>query len=297
MRILWPLLLLAACAGPRPPPVCEVKQVADIPLGAERGFLSADATIDDKPVTLLVDTGAEATMVTPAALARLHLGADPHRRTTLHGVGGAVVSQNALLQSFGLGGLVLLDQSAAVAPLPVTQGVALHASGLLGADWLSAFDVEIDLPQRRMRLYQVHDCSGDYVPWSGARVSSAVQLYGRGLVLLPATLDGSEVRALLDTGANRSALGEAAADQIGLTATALTRDPVSQSVGVDGAISATREHRFDTLRVAGLRTSGLVVSISPLRLGIADLLLGADWLAHVRVWISYANRRVTVQPG
>ena len=300
MRLAWCLpLLLAACAqapgaGPQ---ACVVTRVADIPVSNERGFISAPAIIEDKPATLLIDTGAETTMVTPSAITNLRLGPDRRRFSTINGAGGTIVSQNALLQSLGVGGMETLDQSAAVGPLPVTQGSAMRASGLLGADWLSGFDVEFDLPHRAVRLYSVHHCSGDYVPWAGRRVSSPVQLYGRGLVLLPATLDGHAVTALLDSGANRSVLGEAAAARAGLDPDMLARDPVSHSVGVDGTMLSVHEHRFAALRVAGLLSRGPMVSVGPLRLTIADLLLGSDWLRGVRVWISYAHRRVTVQPG
>jgi predicted aspartyl protease len=298
------LLPLAGCAGSpqatpqAAPQACELRQVADIAVGRERGFISAPATIEGKPVTLLIDTGAEATMVTPSAVAELQLGADPRHRTVIQGAGGSIVTQNARLQSFGIGGMELLDQSVSVGPLPVSQGAALHASGLLGAETLGAFDVEIDLPHDRVRLFRAAGCSGsDYLPWSGPRTSALAQIYGRGLVLLPASLDGHDVRVLLDTGANRSVLGEAAADRMGLDAAALQGDPAGRAVGVDGAIRTSRQHRFDALRVAGLRTTGLVISVSPLRLGTVDLLLGDDWLSHVKVWISYANHRITVQPG
>ncbi len=294
----WPaLLLLAGCtAAPAAAPRCDLRQAADIPVTRERGFVSAPAMIENQAVTLLVDTGAEATMVTPSAVTNLHLGTDRRQRTVLNGTGGSIVSQNALLQSIGIGGLDLLDQSVTVGPLPV-QGAALHASGLLGADTLNAFDVEIDLPNRRVRLFRASGCTGDYVPWSGPRTSAVVQLYGRGIVLLPATLDGHELRVLLDTGANHSVLSEAAAGRLGLDAAALAADPASSAMGVDGAVRTTRVHRFDVLRVAGLRTIGPVIVVSPLRIGITDMLLGADWLQHVRVWISYANRRITAQPA
>ncbi len=292
------LLLLSGCAGaPFGPQACTVRQAADIAVSEERGFVAAPALIEDKPVTLLIDTGAEATMVTPSAVTTLHLGEDRQRRTTIRGAGGVVVSQNALLPSLGIGGLDILDQSVAVAPLPVTSGAAMHASGLLGADWLRDFDVEFDLARGHVRLYRVHGCTGDYLPWAGPRVSLAVKFYGRGLPVLPATLDGHRLSVLLDSGANRSILRDRSAAELGLDNATLARDAVSQSVGVDGNLRTTRQHLFGELRVAGLRTAGLVIDVSPLRLAIADLLLGADWLRSVRVWISYANHRITVQPA
>jgi hypothetical protein len=106
--------------------------------------------------------------VTHGAVANLRLQRDSRNRTIIHGVGGSITTPNARLQSFGISGMVMMDQSAAVGP---ASGAALRASGLLGADWLSNFDVDFDLPHRMMTLYCVQGCADDYVP-SGRRAFS-----------------------------------------------------------------------------------------------------------------------------
>ena len=70
----------------------------------------------------------------------------------------------------------MLDQSAAVGPLPDAQSAVATASGLIGADWLRDFDVEFDLRRRRVTLYRVAGCGGDYVPWQGRRTSVIAQV-------------------------------------------------------------------------------------------------------------------------
>ena len=277
------------------PQACTLQKAAEIPVKFDRGFITADAEIDGKPVTMVVDTGAERLMVTPAAMTALALSPDRHRRTTINGTGGAVTSQNASLQSFAIGGMEMLDQSATVAPLPVLQGPSLHAAGLLGADWLSDFDVEIDLPHQRIALYRVANCGSDYVPWTGKTTSARLQIYGSGLALVPVILDGHALTALLDSGAASSTLGQAAAQQAGFSID-LTQDRKGHSMGVDGSVRETSAHRFGELQIAGERIANPVLVVGPLHLAMADMLLGADWLRRNRVWISYAGRRVTIQP-
>ena len=245
-------------------------------------------------MTMVVDTGAERLRVTPAAMTALALSPDRHRRTTISGTGGTVTSQNAALQSFAIGGLEMLDQSAAVAPLPVLQGPSLHAAGLLGADWLSDFDVEIDLPHQRMARYRVANCGGDYVPWTGKTTSARLQVYGSGLPLVPVVLDGHALTALLDSGAASSTLGQAAAQQAGI-ALDLMQDRKGHSMGVDGSMRETSAHRFGELQIAGEHIANPLLVVGPLRLPMTDMLLGADWLRRNRVWISYGGRRVTIQ--
>ena len=291
-------LLLTGCAGQLPlpgPQACDIHKAAEIPIAFERGFVSAPALIDDQPVILLFDTGSEVSLVTPIAMTELRLQQDPHRRTTILGVGGTITAQNAFLPSIGIGGMEMLNQSVGVGTLPVLQNAAMNASGLLGADWLRSFDVEIDLPHLRVALFRVADCSGDYIPWQGPKTSVAAQIYRAGLVLLPAKLDGKSVIVLLDSGANRSSLSEAAAGRIGVDASALALDRSGKSTGIDGATIATRGHRFATFQIGSVTYARPVISVSPLHIGIADMLLGADWLRANRVWISYAARRVTFQ--
>ncbi len=291
-------LLLAGCGiAPAAPEACRLAKLAEIPVTLADGFVSVAATIDGKPVTLLVDTGAESSLVTPSAMARLALPADPQRTSVIQGIGGTITTRNAALRSLAIGGMELLDQSAAVAPLPTPQGEPLQAAGLLGADWLSAFDVEFDLPHQRMALYRAAGCHGGDVPWQGPRASVGADVSPSGAVVLPMAVDGRPVAALLDSGSNLSTLGQAAAAHAGLDAAALAGDAASQSVGVDGAVNPTHYHQFAELRLGAIHYVAPVLSVSGLRWPGADMLLGTDWLRQNRVWVSYGARRVTVQPA
>lgn len=290
--------LLASCASPGETgtAACHMTKVATIPLVSEEGFIAAPVTIDDKARLMLVDTGAERTLVTPSTVSTLHLEEDAHRRSTLRGTGGSVATRNAKLQSFGLGGVVMLDQSYAVGQLPSRHIAGQRAAGLIGADWLSGFDVDLDLPHRQMTLYRVDGCDGDYLPWAGARSMVTTYRYGRGLVLVKLTLDGAPVTALLDSGANHSAVTENAAARAGAEGALLAHEPVSHGVGVDGAVVAMRVHRFDRLLVGKNETDGMRMAVGPVHMPQgSEMLLGLDWLRFHRVWIDYRDRRLFVQ--
>jgi predicted aspartyl protease len=293
-------MLAAGCAGagrPAPPP-CTLTRAAEVPLSVERGFITAPAVIDDKPVTMVIDTGDEITAITPSAVGLLALQRDPHQRTTLNGAGGTVTTQNVRLQSFGIGGMERLDQSYAVAALPSLSMSGYQAAGVLGVDWLSEFDVDLDLPQRRMTLYRVQGCVGDYLPWHGPRTTLPAFRYGRGLMLLAVTLDGIPLRALLDSGAQRSVVAEAAAARAGADAAALAGDPGGRSVGADGNVQGVHSHRFATLEVGPAQFRGVRLAVSPLHSSIGvDMLLGLDFLRTHEVWIAFQDRRVFVRPA
>jgi predicted aspartyl protease len=290
--------LVSGCADPGSasfPQACKVAKAADIAITVERGFIDADATMDGRPATLVIDTGSERSLVTPAAMAEYHLPEDARRTTTIHGAGGTIVTHNAMVRSFGIGGLELIDQSTSVGPLPIPQGASMRAAGLVGADWLRSFDVELDLPHRRMALYRVSGCDGDYLPWQGKRTSVIAQIYHQGLVLLPVEVDGQRLTAMLDSGANNTMLTETAAARIGVEPATLTRGATGHATGVDGAVTTTHRHRFDRLRIGDIAYANPSISIGAFRFTGADMLLGADWLRTHRVWISYASHHVAFQ--
>lgn len=291
-------LALAGCAhspGPIPPgplpPGCALTLRATVPLRDERNFMLAPVALEGEPATLVVDTGAEATTIMPAAVQRLGLKPDGLRPTTLLGVAGRVRSQDVRLHRLSLADLTLrLDNGVGVGDLPAFPGVAPPVSGLLGADVLSRFEVELDLPGRRMSLYSAQRCAG-YLPWPGA-VALPLDRPRGGLAFVTAQVDGKPVRALLDTGARTTLVTRAAALRLGVSDAALAGDLRHAGVGVGSATIAFRQHRFASIGVPGATMRDSVASVADLRLPGVDMLLGADFLGRRRVWISYATGRL-----
>jgi len=298
MTLRYPLLclpLLAACAGPPQadaPQACTVQRVAEVPVTLRDGFLTVPATIEDKPVTMLIDTGAERTMVTPGTVSALRLDRDRHRRTQIIGTGGSTISANAKVQSFGFGGYEVSDQSYAVGPLGPDQS----EGGLVGADWLSLFDVEIDVPQHRIALYQEQGCDGRYIPWHGPYTEiQHVRPQGRALIVLPVQVAGQPITAILDSGANTTQMTETAASRLGVDEAALARDPSGLTVGVDQTNVTMHQHRFSDMVVGADEFPHVLLSVGAVQVPGADMLLGADFLRTRRVWLSYATQQVFIQ--
>src|ERR1700691_3592001 len=89
------LLLVSACA---PNPInCDIVVVAKMPLEVRNRLLVVPAGIDGKWVTLLVDTGAERTVLSSDAVERLGLARDEKVVTRSTGMGGVVTVQDAIV--------------------------------------------------------------------------------------------------------------------------------------------------------------------------------------------------------
>ncbi len=91
------------------------------------------------PVTLILDTGADRTMVTPEALSRLGISASGPRQHRVQGVGGTVDAAAVWVDSVEVG-----EAKAGPLLVIVHDAKVNQADGLLGRDFLNNFTVTID---------------------------------------------------------------------------------------------------------------------------------------------------------
>ncbi len=297
------LCALAACTAapiasvPAPPPVlaagCPARQFAVLPVTLPRGFPLVQARVNGAPVTLLVDTGAEGSLLTESAIARLGIPMEPGLTVRLLGAGGRVAGGIAMLRHFALGGIELRDQPIAIGPSFPTQGGAPQVDGILGADVLAHFDVEFDLPRARIVLWQVGPCAGD--PATPAPGYDAVRLrrVRRSRMLLIASVDGRAVSALLDSGAQVSVIAPETAAYLGVDPRRLGRPAAGR--GLDGRPLPVWRLRFTSLRVGTQTVSDPLIDIAAVHLPEEAMLLGDDWLGRHQVWLSYATNQLFVR--
>ncbi len=278
----WLLLLpLAACAG-APAGPCRLQQLADLPVTLDGNRLDVTARVNGAETRLVLDTGAEATVLATGTIAALQLPRSQRSASRLGGVGGVVVNADAYAD-LDVGGIGVRRRFA-VADIP---GVG----GLLGADVLSGSDVELDLPNRRVRLWRAPGCGAADLPWSGPRLTVPVEVTGGDLVRVTAMLDGRAVPALIDSGASRSLVKTDAADA------GVAQDPAIVARGLDGGAIGVRLHRFGTLAVGGDTVDGPRIGVAAFELRPAAMLIGVDWLRTRRVWIAYRTGQLFLQRG
>jgi predicted aspartyl protease len=99
------------------------------------------------PVTLVLDTGADRTMVAPAALARLGIATPNTLRTQIQGVTGATQADLVWVSAVEVGGM-----ESGPLPIVVHDAELGRADGLLGRDFLSLFTVTIDTTASQVTL-------------------------------------------------------------------------------------------------------------------------------------------------
>lgn len=277
------------------PQACQPRLQAELPLiGSGRPMLVA-AKIDGSPVTMIVDTGSQWTAVTPDTVRRLGMPADAWHGGLHRGVGSFSNNVNAVARSVEIAGLRLDNRSLSVAPLAFSLDVSPPFAGLLGGDFLFRFDLDIDLPRRRLGLYQGGGCGK--APWGAAAAIPLVKSATNRLNL-PVAVDGRPFRAILDTGAGASLITVPNALRAGVAPAALAQDPAVTGRGVGPQPFATRRHVFDDLQIGAEHLRHVEMVVGGKSLGGGDMLLGLDYLARHRVFVSYSTRQMFVAaPG
>jgi hypothetical protein len=239
------------------------------------------------------------TVVTPAAVTRFGLALDEWTSTTMRGVGGIERRRNADPRSFELGGVALRRRSLArdatlrVATLPIDMVAGHRIDGLLGRDFLSAYDLDLDFPGHTLTIYEVHDCAGRFLPWIGDYLSVPVENPIESALVVPVELDGVKLRAVLDSGAARTLVAAPGMARLRLSFDRLRGDPNLVAGGVGQHTVTTWQHRFSAFAVDGETMADPVFLVAPIEVyPISDMLLGADWLLRRRIWISYATNQL-----
>jgi predicted aspartyl protease len=305
LRLLHVLtaLVLAGCAATDPGAReagggCSLIRLATMPLETYGDLLFVRGTVLGAPVLLLVDTGAERTLLTETAIDRLRLPRDYQHATRTYGIGSSATSWDAVLpDGLTLGGTRFPVDNATVGRFDMMRFDGDTADGLLGADILLAFDIDLDLPNRRLMVYRARrSCPEAGPPWKEPYFRLAGTATRTDRLLVPFELDGVAGLGVLDTGAQLSTISMSMAERLGLAEDELAGDGTVMAHGAAPDQVAVRIHRFRELRIGPTVMRRPTLPVVPMSDGMGDALVGADFLEGRRVWLSYATNRVFITP-
>lgn len=282
------VLALAGCTGPQPgfSGGCPLDPVTQVPVHMYSGLPLIDGTIAGKPVRMVLDTGADRTLLSEAAVRRLGLRRGSNA-TRSAGIGGSFAAFDALAGSINFGKVSVPLSSVVVGNFALGLSES-QVDGLLGADLWRGLDVDLDLPARTATFYRAEHCQRRGPPWAGPAVEIRGLAGPADRLLLPAALDGHGAVAIFDTGAQVSGVS------FRLAARAGERGEPAREVRIRGAgsnVAKLQAQRFASFRVGPLFFRDPVLPILPLP-QFADALVGEDMMRGCRVWFSFAARQL-----
>ncbi|MBN3857888.1 hypothetical protein G3N59_31345 [Paraburkholderia sp. Ac-20340] len=275
---------------------CELHADATLPLIESNGHYLVNVELNGIERPLYVDTSAEKTALTPEAADALNLPYDTSTEETINGLGSQAAPLNPrVLASLKLGTAQWSDLQ--------VPGIGVHAfvarngvqpAGVLGANVLSRYDVELDFPHRTMTLYSAQNCLGRFAPWQG-EYDSYSPIYTRThRFVMQMALNHRPILAILDTGAVPSLVSPNGAMHVGLDPTALAQDPLRTGFGINNTALSAYVHRFDTVQIGSRQYQNVDFQVSNTSFP-TDMLLGMDFLKWRRVWLSYSTGWVFMQ--
>jgi hypothetical protein len=304
LSLLAATLAGTAVAAPRteaPPASLHVSApYAEAPLVEDSGRILVQVSIaGNDSLVFILDTAAGSGVISPET--RDLLGLDPASAQAVNvmGASGPTTLNRMRLPPVTVAGETVDGLNAVVTDMArFRRSPGPPYAGVLGADFLRYFDVEIDVPGGRLRLWRHQEGSAPPAPpRAPANLDNLAQV--QGFMIFDVMVGDSAARAVLDSGAHTSTLNWRAAAGAGVTRE--TPGLVANSVagGISGDTVEVHYHRFDRVGVEELR-------FPPLEMRIADIpvyqalgfgarpamLLGADLLRECRVFLSYSQRRV-----
>ena len=291
------------------PAKCKLAKVVDWPVRMVGSHIVVDGAINDQKVGITLDTGAQRSLILRSTAVRLDLPRLEAPGLRMFGVGGETRMEIASVDDFKLGEVS-------------TKGMQLYVAGerdfgagfdvLLGEDFLRRFDVEFDLANRAVRLYQSSNCDGVSLAYWTKDVPGEVEIEpiseARPRIGFTVHLNGRPIDAILDSGAGTSVLTKQHAAAAGVTpdtpgvvvghsSQGLGPKSVDSWIGTFASFAIGNEsipdirirfadlYRQTTFTTTGSRIARNVSQAQP-------MLLGADFLRAHRTLVAHSQRKL-----
>jgi predicted aspartyl protease len=285
---------------------CKLLQVAEFKVETDRNRATFDGALNGQRLKVLVDTGAQTTVLWRPAAARFGLKLSNVPGAHMYGIGGESLVETAHVDQLRLGNFAADGWNIVVAG--DTQG---NFDLVLGEDFFSKYVVEFDLPDHAIRLFQPQGCRTEQLAyWTNTYSQAELDAPTRGSHRVETTvlLNGNKIHAIVDSGASVSMVTKFAAARAGVATEGDNRENVRQIAGFGRKSAESWIGTFDSfsfgdenlrnarLRIADMNqynhTTNLGSRLETNVKGVPDMLLGADFLLSHRLIIDGEERKI-----
>ena len=295
---------------------CGLKRFAALDmLGDPRDSVVVAVTMDGTDRKMLIDTGGIYPGISQKAVAELKLkqtGLAPEME--IYTAGGKKITDYATVPELQIGSNKVRNLRLMVQP----EGMLTEQlDGILSPDFLSQFDLDFDFAAKKLNLFSPDHCEGKVVYWAPAYAVIPFKI-DAGHIEVDVTLDGKDVKAVVDTGATRSAISSSATKKL------FDFDPATETAqkasASDSDLTNETDHRFQQLTIGGVTVSNPAFRVyedkaekaywqqhtdmidrDPLYgregLVMAPITLGLNVLSKLHVYIAFKEHKIYVTPA
>ncbi len=279
---------------------CKLVRIEEWPIRLVHNQLMADGVINGTKVGILLDTGAERSMILRESAKRLDLPRHWYAGEWSFGIGGKSQVEHAHVAEFRIGESSRKDWDLPVAGEHAVEG----ADVVLGDDFFHVFDVEFDLAHNAVRLFQPKDCDNASLAYWTTNAVSEVWIGAvndaRPRIILTVRINGKPVRAMLDSGASSSLLDKHSAADVGVTPETPGVSPGAKAKGLGGDAVDTWFGPFRSFVIGDEIVRDTTIQFADMWWGLRYevqqqqpmMLLGADFLQAHRVLVAHSQRKL-----
>jgi len=288
---------------------CNLKLVNTVPITMAFGGARAPVpvVINGVEKKFILDTGGYATQITAAAAQQLQLPLTESNVKLLDLYGNASTAA-VRVDTLKIGRLQ--DKNTT---LPIMAGTSSKdtedeqfAVGLLAADYMGKYDIELDFADGKMNYFSPDHCPGKVVYWPAAAIAVVPMRFRDHHVILEVSLDGHSQKAILDTGAPGTTISMAEAKRL----FDITAEDKNKHF----------EHVFQKLSFEGLEVGNPHIAIIPDKVGSKDanngfvtgtrtqrvddldptaptMLVGMNILSKLHLYIAFSENKIYITPA
>jgi predicted aspartyl protease len=286
------IVVWTSAVGAATPAGCSVGQMLELKTTMNGVEPMVTIGINGHPEQFMVDSGAFYSDISTGKATELGLHPAALPGFYLKGVGGETSAGVVTVKTVDLAGVPLRNIQFIVGGGEIRRG-----AGLLGQNVLGIGDTEYDLAHGAVRLMKPHNCHHvNFAYWAADKPVSTVVIEPRSPqhphTIGEVTINGVRMRAMFDTGANRSTMTLAAAARLGLKTNSPDVHVAGYSTGIGRRTVTDYLIPIDSIKLGDqeeVRRTHILASAMELD---ADLLIGADFFLSHRVYVANAEHKL-----
>lgn len=271
--------------------------------------------INGTPEKFILDTGGYTSQLGHKTAVALGLREEENFDALFDAYGHS--SRNGVVaESFGLGQLTGRKIALRITPLPDLE--EMGAAGLLSTNLFLLYDIDLDFGAGRLNYFSQDHCDGKVAYWPERPLTVVPFKLDGWHIVIPVTIDGHGLDAMIDTGAGITVMSDEAATKKFSVSLGSNETPLIDTEKSDPLLKYY-SHKFDTLTLEGLTVSNPNIVIMTDRMGAGapafkssirgalndpynrvkrdELILGMNILKHLHIYIAYKEKKLYISPA
>jgi len=211
VSVILALAAISAATDARAEANCGLTQLASLPLTqTSNGMLAIPVTIDGAIEQFVVSINQPISSVSQSLASKRQFIQKTLQGSEWSGYGfltyaGQIAYTKAFIPTIEVGRAASTTDQVLVTPRPVSP----DTSGLLGLDFLSNFDVELNFKQMRLNLFSPEHCRGNVVYWGRPYEVLPIVNGDHGFRYFEMQLDGKPISVSMNIAEEDARMGQA----------------------------------------------------------------------------------------